>query len=135
MFWYAPDWSDGAVRRFISRVGEDLLPDLFRLREGDVCGRGRNENPGVELDELKQRIAAELAQQRALKTTDLAVDGRDVMRVLDCPPGAIIGVVLRRILERVIDDPSLNRRELLEPLIREVAAAPATASSTEKDGQ
>ena len=29
MFWYSPAWSDGTVRRFIRRVGADLLPDLF----------------------------------------------------------------------------------------------------------
>ena len=56
--------------------------------------------------------------------TDLAVGGGDVMRALGCPPGPIIGTVLRRLLERVLDDPSLNTREALEPLIPIVAAEP-----------
>jgi tRNA nucleotidyltransferase (CCA-adding enzyme) len=122
MFWYSPDWSDGAVRRFIGKVGLELLPDLFALREGDVRGRGRGEDPDAELGGLKQRIAAELEAQRALKITDLAVDGADVMRVLGRPPGPIVGEVLRRLLERVLDDPSLNTREALEPLIPVAAA-------------
>src|SRR5262249_3299952 len=36
MFFYDPTASDGAIRRFVRRVGSDLLPALFALREGDV---------------------------------------------------------------------------------------------------
>jgi hypothetical protein len=128
MFWYSPEWTDGAVRRFMGRVGLELLPDLFALREGDVHGRGRGEEPGVEVDELRRRIDAEVAAERAFKITDLAVDGRDVMRVLGSAPGPVVGKVLRRLLERVLDDPLLNRRDVLEALIvvaaEEVAEAP-----------
>ena len=123
MFWYAPDWSDGAVRRFIGRVGEELLPDLFALRVGDVCGRGRGEDPEAEIAALKVRIAHELASQRAVKITDLVIDGGDVMRVLGRRPGPIVGVVLRRLLDRVLDDPSLNERATLEAMIPSVAQA------------
>jgi tRNA nucleotidyltransferase (CCA-adding enzyme) len=122
MFWYSPDWTDGAVRRFIGKVGVELLPDLFALREGDVRGRGRGEDPGVELDELRRRIDEELAAQRALKITDLAIGGAEVMRLLGRPPGPIVGAVLRRLLERVLDDPALNTPESLERLIPVVAA-------------
>lgn len=122
MFWYSPEWTDGTVRRFISRVGVDELPRLFALREGDVRGRGRDEDPGVELDELKARIAAELQKASALKIGDLAVGGADVMEVLGTRPGPIIGEVLRLLLERVLDDATLNQRDTLRALIPEVAA-------------
>ena len=39
------------------------------------------------------------------------------MRILGIPPGREIGVVLERLLERVLDDPSLNEREKLEALL------------------
>ena len=48
--------------------------------------------------------------------TDLAIDGKDVMRVLGIAPGRQIGVILERLLERVLDDPSLNERDKLEAL-------------------
>ncbi|HEX2572812.1 MAG TPA: HD domain-containing protein [Polyangia bacterium] len=121
MFWYSAEWTDATVRRFIGRVGLDVIPDLFALRTGDVRARGRGESPGVEIDELKARIEREVEAERALKVTDLAVDGKDVMRVLGCPPGRIVGDVLRQLLERVIEDPALNDRERLTALIPEVA--------------
>lgn len=123
MFWYTPEWSDGSVRRFISRVGVEQLDALFALRAGDVRARGRGEEPGAETDALKARIAAELQKQSALKITDLAVGGADVMELLGCRPGPIIGEVLRALLERVLDDDTLNQRDTLRALIPEVARA------------
>jgi tRNA nucleotidyltransferase (CCA-adding enzyme) len=121
MFFYTPDWSDGTIRRFVRRVGGDVLGALFALREGDIAGRGFGEDPEVELGELRRRIADVATQDAALRVTDLAIDGKDVMRILDVAPGRIIGVVLERLLERVLDDPSLNERERLEALVPEVA--------------
>jgi putative nucleotidyltransferase with HDIG domain len=122
MFFYTSDWSDGTIRRFVRRVGAETLGDLFALREGDVAGRGFGEDPEVELGELRRRVAEVAAEDAALRVTDLAVDGKDVMRVLGTAPGRHIGVVLERLLERVLDDPSLNERDKLELLIPEVAA-------------
>jgi len=122
MFWYEPDWTDGTVRRFIGRVGLEALPDLFALREGDVIGRGRGERPGTELDELKRRIDGELSRAAALKVGDLAIGGGDVMRILGCKPGRGVGELLRRLLERVLDDAALNDKAKLEELVPVLAA-------------
>ena len=97
MFFYAPDWTDGTVRRFVRRVGEETLQALFALREGDVAGRGFGEDPEREIGELRQRIAAVAAADAALHVTDLAIDGKDVMRILGLPPGREVGVILERL--------------------------------------
>jgi tRNA nucleotidyltransferase (CCA-adding enzyme) len=117
MFFYTPDWTDGTVRRFVKRVGADTLGALFALREGDVLGRGFGEDPERELGELKRRITEVAASDAALRVTDLAINGQDVMRVTGMPPGREIGVILERLLELVLDDPSLNTREKLEALL------------------
>jgi tRNA nucleotidyltransferase (CCA-adding enzyme) len=119
MFWYSPEWSDATVRRFVRRVGVDLLPDLFALRAGDVIGRGRGEDPESELGELRRRVGTVLAEDQALGIGDLAIDGQDVMRVLGVPPGRLVGDTLRELLERVIDDPALNQRDTLLGLLEE----------------
>jgi tRNA nucleotidyltransferase (CCA-adding enzyme) len=132
MFFYTPDWSDGTVRRFVRRVGNEVLPALFALREGDIAGRGFGEDPDVELGELRRRIGEVATADAALRITDLAIDGKDVMRILDVRPGRIIGVVLERLLERVLDDPSLNDAAQLSALVPEVAreGTPPTPTTT-----
>jgi tRNA nucleotidyltransferase (CCA-adding enzyme) len=118
MFFYTPDWTDGTVRRFVKRVGPDLVPPLFALREADVASRGQGEDPQGETRVLRDRIAQVAAEDAALRVTDLAIDGKDVMRVLGIPPSRRIGEILEQLLEKVLDDPKLNERETLEALLR-----------------
>lgn len=129
MFFYTPDWTDGTVRRFVRKVGADLVPALFAIREGDIAGRGFGEDPEVELGELRRRIAAVAAEDAALGVGDLAIDGRDVMRLLGIAPSRRVGELLEQLVERVLDQPTLNNPGDLERLLRELAAAtPASAA-------
>ncbi len=123
MFFYTPDWSDGTVRRFARRIGEERLPALLALREADIEGRGFGEAREAETVELRRRIAEVAAEDAVLNVGDLAINGRDIMRVLGIAPGRQIGVVQAALLERVLDDPSLNTRDKLEELARELGAA------------
>ncbi|HET6281898.1 MAG TPA: tRNA cytidylyltransferase, partial [Polyangia bacterium] len=80
------------------------------------------EDPEAELGELRRRIDTVVAEDAALRVTDLAINGADVMRILGTGPGPQIGVILDRLLERVLDDPALNQRDTLEALVREMGA-------------
>jgi tRNA nucleotidyltransferase/poly(A) polymerase len=123
MFYYQPEWSEGTVLRFIRRVGLPNLPDLFALRVGDVRARGHGEDPEQEIGELRRRVDEAVAKQAALKISDLALSGQDVMAALGVAPGPLVGRVLRALLERVTDEPELNTREALLALLPEVARA------------
>ena len=112
MFAYEPGWGDAGVRRFIQRVGADALDDLFALREADNVGSGLPVD-AHGLDELKARVAAELAASVVLDRSRLAVDGDDLMAELGLPQGPHLGKILDELLERVIADPKLNDRATL----------------------
>jgi tRNA nucleotidyltransferase (CCA-adding enzyme) len=124
MFFYAPEWTDGTVRRFVKRVGVEHLPALLALREADITGRGMGEDREKETRELRARVSEVAAADAALSTKDLAIDGRDVMRILGVPPGRQVGVILEALLERVLDDPGLNDRPTLEAMVPAVAREP-----------
>jgi tRNA nucleotidyltransferase (CCA-adding enzyme) len=122
MFFYQADWTDGTVRRFVRRVGgHGALDDLFALRAGDVAGRGFGEDPENELGELRARVASVAAEDAVMKVKDLAIHGGEVMRILGVRPSRIVGDVLEKLLERVIDDPSLNDKDKLSALVLEIA--------------
>jgi tRNA nucleotidyltransferase (CCA-adding enzyme) len=121
MFSVEPRSSDAAVRRFLVRVGLDLVDDLLLLREADNVGSGLPADAG-RVSELRRRIAEQLAAKVALDRTQLAVDGHEVMRELGIEPGPQLGRILAALTDRVIADPRLNDRPRLLSLARDIAA-------------
>jgi poly(A) polymerase/tRNA nucleotidyltransferase (CCA-adding enzyme) len=119
MFNYSGEWSGAAVRRFIGRVGLKNLDDLFALRVADIRAMGRKMEPGHPA-ELRGRIKKILADQNALHLRHLKVNGNDVMRILDMPPGPKVGETLNMVLEKVLEEPSLNTKIQLTKLIEEL---------------
>jgi tRNA nucleotidyltransferase (CCA-adding enzyme) len=120
MFWYQSDWTGSAVRRFIRKVGLDVIPDLFALRRADNIGSGVRAPRLFALEDLWARVQEEIERSTAFSPHDLEVDGTDVMRELGIGPGPEVGRTIAAVFERVLDDPDLNTRERLLPLIREV---------------
>ena len=133
MFAYTPDWSDAAVRRFIRRVGTDLLDDLFALRAADNAASGALEPRDGGLNELRSRVAAALAAD-PLRQNQLAIDGSDLQAELGLAEGPIIGELLGGLLEAVLDDPSLNRRDRLIVLARQWMAAGGAPGHRQGEG-
>ena len=123
MFWYQADWTGSAVRRFIRKVGLDVIPDLFELRRADNIGSGARTPRMYALEDLWARVQGEIERSTAFSPHDLAVDGNDVMRELGIGPGPEVGRAIAAVFERVLDDPDLNTRERLLPLIREIGGA------------
>ncbi|HTC86042.1 MAG TPA: HD domain-containing protein [Candidatus Acidoferrum sp.] len=119
MFNYDDAWSDGAVRRFIVKIGRDALDDLFALREADNIGSGQPGDAGG-LTELRSRVAAQLAANVALDRSGLAIDGDVLIAKLELTPGPLVGRLLERLVERVVMDPGLNDPESLLELAREM---------------
>ena len=115
MFNYQEEWSDAAVRRLVSRVGEGSIKDLLALRRADQLGMCR-ENARYfpqGLSDFAHRVDSVLSADRALTISSLAVNGRDVMESLGLPPGPKVGVILQELLQSVLEDPALNSREKL----------------------
>ena len=121
MFDYRREWGDAAVRRWLRRVGVDHVADLFDLRIADSLGNGTRPPLVGGLELLRERVERELEAAQALHVRDLAVDGGDVMRALEAPPGPEVGRVLDRLLEEVLEDPARNRREVLLSRLDEIA--------------
>jgi tRNA nucleotidyltransferase (CCA-adding enzyme) len=123
---YSDEWSDAGVRRFVKRVSKERLADLLRLARADAAGKGRPVDAELDgLARLQTRVDAVLAAGSALSTRDLAVNGQDVMSRLAIKPSRRIGEVLELLLERVLEKPELNERELLLGLIDEAGKGAA----------
>jgi tRNA nucleotidyltransferase (CCA-adding enzyme) len=112
---------DAAVRKLIRRLGPEDLEALFALRETELAARDGAEPPAAELEQLSS-IRAAIARARragalALRRSDLALSGQDVMALLGCGPGRVVGQALRHLTDQVVEDPSLNTPEQLRALL------------------
>jgi len=125
---YADDWTDAAVRRWLRRVTPELAPDLYEIGFADARGKGRDASEDIaSIERLRARVESLLAAGAALSTRDLAIGGRDLMTELSLKSGPIVGEIIRRLLDQVTDDPSVNERERLlaaaREILREIAPA------------
>ena len=104
-------WTDSAVRRYVRDAG-DLLDELNELTRCDCTTR--NERRARELaqrmDALEARIRR-LAEEEELRAIRPDLDGNDVMRLLDVPPGRVVGEALSYLLELRLDEGPLGPAE------------------------
>lgn len=118
MFNYTQDWTDAAVRRFLAKIHEENLEDLYDLRLADIYGmnnapvRGQDSRTIALLNELKDRISKETEKNSVLSLKQLAVNGKDLMKN-GISAGKDLGFVLNQLLETVLEDPTQNEKEQL----------------------
>ena len=117
MFAYQPEMTDASIRRFIKRVGKENINNMMLLRVGDRKGGG-SKTTSWRLQELQKRIGEQVFEPMEVK--DLAVNGKDVMKVLKIKPGPKIGSVMNKLFEEVIEDTSKNTKKYLLSRIKDL---------------
>ncbi len=118
---YGASWTDAAVRRWINRVTQDLLWEILEFARADVAAKGHEFQSQIRaLDELEQRVRLVLASHQAFTIGDLAISGKELIQELGLRPGPTIGVLLRSLLEEVLEAPEHNERERLLDRAREL---------------
>lgn len=102
------------IKKIITRVGEDNLADLFNLQESDIKASA----PPFDfsgIDYLKKKSHQILEQRQPLCIKDIAINGSDLIK-LGLQPGKAIGEILQHLLEKVLEQPELNNKELLKEM-------------------
>jgi tRNA nucleotidyltransferase (CCA-adding enzyme) len=122
--WRAPREplpADGtAIRRWLSAVGPDRVPTLLGLLEAEARSMPASSAPRAraEVRRFQRALVSVRAARPPLGAQDLALDGRAVMDLLGTGPGPQVGEALRHLLDRVLEDPSLNTPPALADLVR-----------------
>lgn len=122
-------WTDAAIRRFISNVGEEFIDDLFKLRIADANANPKSTFDPVEIEALQQRISEVRSKDMALKVTDLQINGND-LEGIGINKGPEMGRVLNYLLEEVIEDPGNNTKERLIELAKEFSQLTSNNKAT-----
>jgi tRNA nucleotidyltransferase (CCA-adding enzyme) len=115
---YAPFTSPKGARKFVNRVG-DHADDLLHLRWADQGGKSTYPaDPNEQFNlETERTLLDEVAQAQApTAVSQLALNGNDLI-AMGMKPGPEIGQTLESLVQRVLDDPTLNERETLLSLV------------------
>jgi poly(A) polymerase len=123
------DWTDSAVRRYVTDAGP-LLPRLHKLVRSDCTTRNRRKAAALQAayDELERRIEV-LRQQEELDAIRPDLDGNEIMTVLGIPPGPEVGTAWRFLKQLRMERGPLGRDQAVRELRRWWAERPGSAAS------
>ena len=121
MINYSPQWNDAALRRWARKVGIDNVHILTTFRKADLIAHGTDIAAADLrlLGQFEQRIEEILRRENTVtSSSDLSINGRDVMKILGIGPGPRVGKILEELMELVTENPELNTREHLVDILR-----------------
>ncbi|OEG71514.1 hypothetical protein ATZ36_14350 [Candidatus Endomicrobiellum trichonymphae] len=110
---YSDDWTDGAIRRFVKRCGDEL--DLIMEISGADYGKDNN---AAKLVELKKRIE-DLKLKNMLYSKPELLTGKEMMSIFNRLPGKWIQQAKNEIEETQFENPGITKEEAIE-IIREM---------------
>ncbi|MGH3563399.1 MAG: CCA tRNA nucleotidyltransferase, partial [Mycobacterium sp.] len=110
-------WTDSAVRRYVTDAGP-LLGRLHKLVRADCTTRNKQRAAHLRAsyDQLEARIAA-LAEKEDLQRIRPDLDGNEIMRLLDIPPGPQVGEAWHYLKELRLERGPLSREEATAELL------------------
>ena len=112
------EWTDSAVRRYVSDAGEEL-PRLHLLVRSDCTTRNKRKAArlAADYDALEARIER-IAEEEDLARVRPDLNGNDIMELLRIPAGPLVGKAWKHLKEKRLELGPLSREdaetELLE---------------------
>ena len=111
------EFSEKGLKRLIRRVGEDEIFNLFSLQKADI----KCSNKSASIDHIigrEKKVKYILENKEVININQLNINGNDLIE-MGFKEGKIIGETLNHLLDRVMEEPELNKKEILKDLARE----------------
>lgn len=113
--------SSSGVRRWVRKVGAENVEQILQLAQADLEGKGpaKEKIPTGAVMQFRYQIEhVGKVSPIVSKTSQLAINGNDVMTVLGCGPGKNVGETMNMLLECVTETPEVNTRDGLISLLK-----------------
>lgn len=103
--------TDSAIRRLIYEAGDDL-EDLMLLCRADITSNNINKiNQYMSnFDKVEKKIK-ELEERDKIRNMKAVIDGEVIMRVLNLPPGKMVGEIKKEIKDAILEGKIKNEYE------------------------
>ncbi len=112
---YDVEPSQRNVRRAIMKIGEELFPLLFEVKQADTDAQSDylKEEKEENLKAIKLLYEQIIEEKQCVTLKMLAVTGKDLMEEAGMEPGRELGEALSYLLDFVIEDPARNQKDIL----------------------
>lgn len=109
-----------SIRKLLSKIGEENLRDLIKIKEADILAQNREfyQERHNKLEHITAELNEIIQEKNCFTIKNLEINGNDLMDI-GFKPDKGIGEALNWLLEMVIESPELNEREKLLTLIKE----------------
>lgn len=113
--------TEKSIRRAVNRISEELFPLFIKIKKADISGQHPRyyEERLKRIPEIETLLANAIEKHECFSLRSLHVNGSDIIK-LGFKPGREIGEILNQLLELVLDDPELNKYEILIEKAREL---------------
>jgi tRNA nucleotidyltransferase/poly(A) polymerase len=116
MFQIKEDSSKKVIKRFLIKLEDKNLryKDWLRLLIADRKGNRKKKNYSFGEIKFKLKSIDNIIQnERMFSLKDLAINGKDIIQVLNIKPGREVGRILKDLFEDCLNNPEHNTREFL----------------------
>ena len=109
-----PEPTAASVRREMNKMGGDIFRLLLCVQKADIMGQSdyQRQEKLNRLNELKKIFEEVVRVGDPITVADLAIKGSD-LKEMGVSPGPLMGEILRKLLELVLEDPSCNTKQVL----------------------
>lgn len=110
------EWTDSAVRRYVRDAGDQLVR-LHKLTRADSTTRNRKRAMALQraYDDLENRID-KLSEEEELAAIRPDLDGKQIMEILNIPPGPLVGEAYNFLLGLRLDRGPMDHASATEAL-------------------
>lgn len=112
------------LRRFLNKIEKKKRCSSFGYKHfillniADNMANLKNENfTAKEIKHFYDIYEEVINEKEPFSIKDLTINGNNVMKILDIKPGRIIGEILNKLADMVLDNPNLNQKKFLIPLM------------------
>lgn len=126
--------TDNALARFIREVGPNLK-GLFIIAQADITSKNEKKVKLAreKILSLYQRII-EIDKKMKLAKFKLAINGFDIMEILELKPGKQIGIIKKHLEELVLTGVVENKKRVLKKYLKSIGSKIFTGKENEKHG-
>jgi tRNA nucleotidyltransferase (CCA-adding enzyme) len=106
--------SESAIRKATLLLGIDCMYDLFKVMKADKCAQNPRflEKSNLEIKKIENEFETSLKNNHCMSKKELNING-DNLKELGITDGREIGMIMKILLDMVIESPELNKREEL----------------------